>query len=81
MADKIYRVKDLCQVCHNGVWYYEGDCFKSSGNGLDLSKVTEEKGSVSVTERGEQGTVPHFVPEKSIEKKTKPKPADVGMEE
>lgn len=79
---KIYRVKDLCQVCSNGVWYYEGDCFRSNGNNLDLSKVAEEKSVVPVTERGEAGTVPHFVAEKITEKpKTKPKPVDSGMEE
>lgn len=77
---KPYRVKDFQQVLHRGVWYYEGDVFKSDGAGLDLSKVTEEKSSsAKIAERGEDGTVAHFVPEKPV--KTKPKPADTGMEE
>ena len=77
-----YRVKDLKQVCHRGVWYYEGDVFLSDVKDLDKDLVDVDKGADKVAERGEAGTVPHFMPEIiKVEKVTKTKPINLGMEE
>ena len=76
MAQKTYRVMPYQQVLNRGVWYYEGDVFKSDAPDLDLKKVVEEKGAAKLTERGEEGTVPHFVAEP--EKKSKTKTSETG---
>ena len=79
MASRIlYRVKALKEICHRGVWYYEGDVFASDAKDLDQNLVEVEKIGAKVSERGEAGTVPHFVPETT---KEKTKPARAGSEE